>query len=301
MTGKYCILNGELTESSDARISPYDRGFMYGDGVFDTMSALKGVPFLFDEHIKRLYENLNNIEITLPYTSGGIHKMITSLIEKNGLSNKDSYVRTTVTRGLNAGTMFYPSKAPTLFITAAEVSDSVKDIRDNGIKCVISESQKLSKNPLNEIKSLNFLWSVMGAREAHRKGADECIFFNDNGFLAEGTTCNVFIVKDKAISTPTDDAGILPGITRGYLIGLLDAKGVTVTKKDITKDELMDADEVFITSSIRGVVPVISIGDKVFKKACTEEIQNIYFMGMVVTAQSSITGSNDNICQSTDD
>ena len=277
MAEKYCNLNGELKKRTKARVSPCDRAFLYGDGIFDTMSAPKGVPFLFDEHMQRLFNNLKQMEISIPFTKDELYKMITTLIKKNGFSDTDSRVRITVTRGEHTGEMFYPSTSPTLFIKVDAVPDNLNAIRKNGISCIISEVPKLSKNPLYKIKSTNYLWSILGIKEASLAGARDCLYFNNNGYLAEGTTSNVFIVKDKAIFTPPDDAGILPGITRSYLIGLLHNEGIEATKRNITKEELLDADEVFLTSSVRGVVPVSDIGGKSFKISYIRDIQNIYF------------------------
>ena len=277
MPSKYCIFNGELVEAEKGCISPYDRGFMLGDGVFDTMSAPKGVPFLFDEHMARLFDNMKKLEITLPYASKDLHGMISKLLDENGLAGTDSYVRTTVTRGINAGGMFYPSTTPTLVIIADRVPDNLDDVRDKGVTCIVSEVPKIVASPLNEIKSLNFMWSILGMKAAHEAGADECIFFNSDGLLAECCTSNIYIIKDKVILTPPESAGLLPGVTRDYLIALLGKSGITVQKRDITRDELLSADEVFLTSSLRGVVPVSSIEGKSYATVYIREIQNLYF------------------------
>lgn len=287
MAKKCCILNGKLKERASARVSPCDRAFLYGDAIFDTMSAPMGVPFLFDEHMERLFDSLQEVEITLPYSKEELYEMTTKLIDANELSGMDSFVRTTVTRGKHTGEMYFPSTKPTLFITADPVEENIDDVRKSGLRCVISTTPKQKKNPLYRIKSTSFLWSIMGIKEARLAGARESLFFNNEGCLAEGSTTNVFIIKDKKIFTPPDDAGILLGITRNYLIKLLRVKGIKVTKKDIIKQELIDADEVFLTSSVRGVVPVSDIGDKSFNISYTRDIQNIYF--------KSIYGNDFNI------
>jgi branched-subunit amino acid aminotransferase/4-amino-4-deoxychorismate lyase len=277
MTSEYCVLNGELIKTEDACISPFDRGFMYGDGIFDTMYAPKGVPFLFNEHMGRLFDNLRRMEITLSRSPDEMRGIITALITRNGLVGIDSFIRTTVTRGVNKGGMFYPSDEPTLFIFADEVPEGLDEIREKGRRCVTASFPKSVKNPVYGVKSLNFLWSIMGMGEAFHAGADECIFFNSNGHLAEGSTSNVFVVTGHEIATPGDESGILPGVTRDYLITLLEEEGIHVMKKDITRDALFASDEVFLTGSLRGVVPVTSIDGHEFKTVYSRDIQSIYF------------------------
>ncbi len=231
MRTEYCILNGDTIKCEDARISPFDRGFMYGDGVFDTIFVPKGVSFLFDEHITRLFDGMLKLGITLPYSKSTIYNMVNELVAKNALTGVDAYLRITVTRGKHSGKMYHPSEASTFFVIAAALPESVISARENGISCVISEAPKCGTNPIYGIKSLNFLWSILGMRQAIESNADECLFFNSDGYLAEGATSNVFIIKNGAISTPAIGSGILPGVTRDYLIKLLRQHGMSVSEK----------------------------------------------------------------------
>ncbi len=271
-----CILNGDVMELSQTGISPLDRGFMYGDGIFDTMFAPKGVPFLFDGHIKRLRDNLNLIDISLPYSDDDMKGMIGSLIRANGLTGTDTSVRTTVTRGVNMRRMFYPSDRPTLFIIARAVPESVSKVKDEGVRCTISDIARVASDPMYRIKSLNFLRYIMGIKAAQAAGVDDCIFFNTDGYVAECTTSNIFVIKGGEVFTPPDDAGLLPGITRDFVIALLEESRFCVQKRNITKDELFRADEVFLTSSVRGIVHVSSIDKATFSDNSVKTIQELY-------------------------
>ncbi len=281
MRTEYCILNGDIIKSEDARVSPFDRGFMYGDGVFDTIFAPKGVPFLFDEHITRLFDGMLKIGISMPHSKSTVYNMLTELVAKNALTGVDAYLRITVTRGKHSGKMYHPSFEPTLFVIAVALPESIISARENGISCVISEVPKCGTNPICGIKSLNFLWSILGMRQAIESNANECLFFNSDGYLAEGATSNVFIIKNGAISTPALDSGILPGVTRGYLIKLLRQGGMPVSERRIREEELLDADEVFITSAIRGVVAVNIIDDFQYRVKIVNKIKQLYFSSIV--------------------
>ncbi|MFC1856084.1 aminotransferase class IV [Thermodesulfobacteriota bacterium] len=277
MSNQFCILNGKLIKGSNACISPFDRGFMYGDGIFDTLFVRNGQLFLFDEHITRLLDNLSTISITHPYTIDMIRKMITELIDKNNLTETDAYVRTTITRGINAGQMFYKPTEPTLIILAGAVKETSIEQRENGVSCTISKIVRLSENPLSNIKSLNFLWSIYGMKQAAEESKDDCIFINDKGNITECSTSNIFIVKDGVVSTPYVNSGILPGVTRDYMIDLLKKNAIPTDERAISKEEMLNADELFLTSSVKGVTPVRSIGDLSFNNSFVKRVQDIYF------------------------
>jgi len=254
------FLNSGLVDEAMAVVSVYDHGFLYGDGIYETMRAYRGEVFGLDEHCRRLERSASLIGLTLPVRSF-ISEAIRQTVIANGL--KEAYVRVTVSRGKGPiGLDPALCKTPTFVVIAEEFHPYPEEYYSNGVKLVVSAVMRnhiMSINP--KIKSLNFLNNILAKIEAKTRGAYEAIMLNSEGYLAEGTVCNIFFVREGVVCTPSAEAGILDGITRELVIGLLREKGLHVTEGLFLPEELRQAEEVFITNTTAEVLPVSAVDD----------------------------------------
>lgn len=239
-------INNKFVDARDAKISVFDRGFLYGDGLFETMRAYRGSIFLLDRHLSRLFDSAKAIRMHIPYSKKALREASCDSIERNGL--KDAYIRITVTRG---GSVIILTKK----IKARPRSDYI-----NGISVKVSKIVLNENSPLAGKKSLNYLNYLLAKEDAMRDGCGEAILFNTKGDVAEGATSNIFLVKNKKLITPSLDSGILPGITRQTVIAIAKKMKISVIEKRVLPKELMSADEAFITNSIMELLPVKNIG-----------------------------------------
>jgi branched-chain amino acid aminotransferase len=255
-------INGEYLPKSKARISVYDHGFLYGDGVFEGIRAYQGRVFKLKEHVDRLYSSARAIMLEIPLKKEAMIKAVIETLKKNRL--EEAYIRLVVSRG--AGDLgLDPRKCPkptTIIITdRIRLHDGVA--KEKGITAIISW---VKRDPVDatshEIKSLNYLNSILAKIEANSAGADEAICLNKEGFVCEGVAENIFVVANGAIITPPTSTGALRGITRAVVIELAQKLGYTVTKKEITPSDLFIADEVFFTGTAAEVVPVREINKR---------------------------------------
>jgi len=206
-----CIyLNGDFVSREEAKISVFDRGFLYGDGLFETMRAYSGRVFMLDEHLSRLFNSLDKLRIPLKKDKEDLKSAIDRLIKLNRLS--DAYIRLTVSRGPHRGTLtFNDSYDPTVVIMAKEISPYPPEYYTQGVKVIISDIRQNSFSPLSQHKSLSYLNNILAKEEARIKGAFEAILLNSEGGVAEGATSNVFTVKSERIFTPPYPAIFCPG------------------------------------------------------------------------------------------
>jgi len=258
----YVYIDGEYFPKSDAKISVYDHGLLYGDGVFEGIRAYNGVVFKLKEHIERLYNSAHAIMLQIPLTKEEMIKAVLETLRKNEL--KDAYIRLVVTRGV--GDLGLDprkcSKASVIVIT-----DTIKlhrdEAKEKGVTAILSW---VKRDPVDatthEIKSLNYLNSIMAKIEANISGVDEAICLDKNGFVCEGVGENIFIVKNGRIATPPSYTGALPGITARAIIELARRLGYPVVETSITPYELFSADEVFFTGTAAEVVPVREINKR---------------------------------------
>jgi len=244
----------------EARVSVLDHGFLYGDGIYETMRVYEGVVFMIGEHIKRLEHSAFHIGLNLPKSPDEIKVSIYETLEANGL--KDAYLRLTVSRG-EGPIGLDPSLCPrpTYFILAEELKPYPQRFYNDGISAVITKTRRNLKEAINpQIKSLNFLNNILAKVEAIKARADEAIMLNHEGHLAEGTVTNIFFVRAKdggrAICTPSLDCGILEGITRNVVIELARRLDMRLIEGEFTEEDLHRAQEVFLTSTIMEVMPV---------------------------------------------
>jgi branched-chain amino acid aminotransferase group I len=276
--GKNLIyLNGSLLPRKGAKVSVFDRGFLYGDGAFETVRIYDGRPFMIDEHITRLLQGLKTLRFKkLP---AGLKVNALKLIEANKVGN--GVLRISVSRGeLTSGIDPSACKEPTVVITAKEGIPYPEDLYKKGYRAIIAKIRKDPRSPLCKVKSANFLTHILAKGEATDSGVDEAIMLNYEGFITEGTVSNAFIVKGEALLTPSLECGVLPGVTRKTVMELTKGIGLEVQEREVRPEELYDADEAFLTNSLMEAMPLTclekrAIGDGLPGKV-TLEIRRAY-------------------------
>ena len=274
MEREYLVyIDGEFYPKSEAKVSVYDHGFLYGDGVFEGIHAYNGVVFKLKEHIDRLYRSAHMIMLEIPLTKSEMIRTVLETLKKNDL--RDAYIRLLVTRGLG-DLGLDPSKCPkpsVFIITEETLTLYGEEGRERGLTAMISW---VKRDPVDatthEIKSLNYLNSVLAKIEANNAGVDEAIFLYRRGFICEGADGNIFAVRDNRLITPPRTTGILPGITREVVTRLAEKLGYPVEEKDITPSELLDADEVFLTGTAARIAPIREINKRIIGKGRTGSI-----------------------------
>ena len=248
-------IDGRFLPRSEAKISVYDHGLLYGDGVFEGIRAYNGLVFKLDEHIERLYHSAKSIELDIPMSQKDMKKTILETIRRNGL--RDAYVRVVVTRGVG-DLGLDPRKCPTPSVII--IADRITLWKEKSLKAVTASTRRNALTALNPmIKSLNYLNNILAKLEANRANVSEAIMLNQQGLVCEGTGDNIFIVKDKVIATPPPSASILVGVTRNAVIELAAKEGLRVEQRDITVHELYNADEAFFTGTAAEVTPLVEV------------------------------------------
>jgi len=257
-------IDGKYYPKSEAKISVYDHGLLYGDGVFEGIRAYHGIVFHLKEHIDRLYRSAHPILLKIPLTKSQLTEAVLKTLKKNNLAN--AYIRLVVTRGVG-DLGLDPRKCPkatVIIITESMLQLNSPEALANGITTTITW---VKRNPVDaathEIKSLNYLNSVLGKIEANNTGADEAICLNKTGYVCEGVGENIFIVRDGEIITPPVSSGALNGITRAVIIRLAKKLGIEVTERNITPNELFTADEAFFTGTAAEVAPIREVNKRV--------------------------------------
>ncbi len=257
-------LNNMLVPENKAVVSVFDHGFLYGDGVYETLRAYDGVLFKLNEHIERLFHSASLIKLKLPKTREEIGKSAYEALQANKL--KEAYVRITVSRG--AGPIGLDPRLcpkPTFVIIANPFKDYPPSYYKKGVKVAVVNTRRNFKGALDpQIKSLNFLNNVLAKTEAIDRRAYEAVMLNYRGHVAEGTISNIFFVKDKVIFTPSVEVGILDGITRRIIIDIASEIGIKVKEGRFRPDEIYKADEVFISNTTMEVMPVKEFDDAKF-------------------------------------
>jgi branched-chain amino acid aminotransferase len=248
----YVFLNERLVKEQEAKVSVNDHGFLYGDGVYETLRTFNGRVWQLKEHLKRLRMSASRLGIKVPWGNSQLEKFIVMTIAKNGF--KESRVRLTITRGENDYN-FMESKKPTLVIQVKELHEVDANLLQKGVNIVTLNLQRV----LPEVKSISLLPMIIATRAARSKKAYECLFVDSKKYVTEGSVSNVFIVRKNVLITPKN--GILPGTTRNFVLSLAKKRSITAVEKDFKLEELYGADEVFITNAPKGIVPVKKIDD----------------------------------------
>lgn len=250
------FLNNRLVSDKRALISVFDHGFLYGDGIYETLRVYNGIAFMIDEHIERLYRSASLISLKMRINHEMVKDAIYKTIRANRLS--DAVVRISISRGkgpIGLDPELCPE--PTFVIIAYSFKGHPTVNYQRGVKVAIVKTRRNFKGALNPmIKSLNFLNNILARIEAKEKGVYEAIMLNYKGYIAEGTISNIFFVKDDTLCTPSIDVGILDGITRGLIIEIARQKGIKVKEGRFRQQDIYDADEVFISSTTMELMPV---------------------------------------------
>lgn len=260
MSATVCV-NGRVTHERDAVISVFDHGFLYGEGIYETIRTYNGRPFLYERHMRRLRNSAAMLVLDLPFTDEQLAAEIDRTMAAATLDGGEAYIRVLVTRGI--GDLSYdPSAtpAPSVVIIVKRQIDPPPEAYSEGVEIAIVSVVRNHPDTVSPlIKSNNLLNSALGMQEALRRGAFEGLMRNYRGELTECTTSNIFVVRDGRVITPPLDAGLLAGITRGFIFDVGAHLGIEV-REDILRDQdLFAADEAFLTSTTREAVPVITV------------------------------------------
>lgn len=256
-------VDGKFLPESEAKVSVFDHGLLYGDGIFEGIRFYDGRVFRLEEHHDRLWDSARSICLEIPMSREAMTEALLETIRRNGL--RDGYIRQIVTRGVgNLGLNPAQCKRPTVIIIAATISLYPEKVYRSGLTIVTVPTRRAGAATLNPaVKSLNYLNNVMARIEANLVGADEALMLNDNGNVAECTADNVFIIKKGQIFTPPISAGALRGITRAVVFEIADEFGIKVTETDISRHDVFVADECFLTGTAAEIIPVIKADGRV--------------------------------------
>ena len=255
-------IDGEYYPKSQAKISVFDHGLLYGDGVFEGIREYNGVVFKLKEHVDRLYRSAHAIMLKIPIAKEEMTQAVVETLRKNKL--KDSYVRLVVTRGVgDLGLDPRKCPKPSIIIITDIIKLHAKGAKENGITAMFSW---VRRNPVDatthEIKSLNYLNSVLAKIEANANGVDEAICLESNGYIAEGVGENIFIVKNSEILTPPTSTGALAGITAEVVTKLAAELGIKLTVANLTPFMMFTADEAFFTGTAIEMVPIREVNKR---------------------------------------
>src|SRR6476469_4331562 len=259
-------VNGKITDQEHAVVSVFDHGFLYGEGVYETLRTYSGQPFLFDRHMRRLRKSASMLALSVPPANEDIDRRFRETMKAAGLGTqgREAYLRILVTRGI--GELTYDPAAcgdPTIVIIAKPHVDPPADAFARGVKVALVDIVRNHPGSVNPIiKSNNLLNNALAMQEAFKRGAFEGVMRNYRGELAECTTSNLFIVKNGAALTPPVDAGLLAGITREFLFEVGGRIGIPVREQVLRDTDLFDADEAFLTSTTRELVPITRVDDR---------------------------------------
>ena len=254
--GKYC-------DEKNAKISVFDHGLLYGDGIFEGIRAYNGRVFKLKEHIDRLFCSAKAILLDIPISHAEMMKAVVNTCRKNKL--RDGYIRLVVTRGIGTlGLNPNRCKRGSVIVIADKIQVYPKEMYDNGMAIVTVATTRNLHSALNPaIKSLNYLNNILAKIEANNAGVEEAIMLNSEGFVAECTADNIFILKGGKMYTPPLSAGALYGITRGVVMDMAQEAGVDVSEPNLTRYDVFNADECFLTGTGAELIPVTKVDGRV--------------------------------------
>jgi len=256
-------LNGKFVEQSKAVVSVFDHGLLYGDGVFEGIRSYDGLIFKLREHIDRLFESAHTIMLTIPLSKKELIDVVKQCLRVNRLRN--AYIRLVVTRG-EGDLGLDPRKClhPTVFVIADKIELYPKKLYEQGLSLITVATQRNVPEALNpQIKSLNYLNNILAKIEAINAGYQEAIMLSPSGYVTECTGENIFVVKGKQLLTPPPYIGVLRGITRRTVMELAQGRRLDVREELLTRHDLFNADEVFLTGTAAEIVPVVKIDGRV--------------------------------------
>lgn len=254
-------LNGRLVPRSEAKLSVFDHGFLYGYGLFETMRAYNGRVFRLDRHLTRLYRSAEILGLASRLAAFDLETACLEILQANEL--KEARLRLTVTAGEgdmtpDPGTC----SSLTVLVTAKNLVPLPPQKYELGFRAALSSVRRNSQSPLSRLKSSCYLDNILARMEAKAVGADEAILLNERGHLAEGSTSNIFVVSKGMLITPSLESGVLPGITREAVLEIAQASNIKTVERQVELRELTEAEEAFITNSILEIMPLTWFGGK---------------------------------------
>ena len=249
-------MDGDLVPTGEAKVSVYDHGLLYGDGVFEGIRAYNGRVFRLNEHLDRLYASAQGIQLEIPLDRAAMESAVLRTIAANELT--DAYVRLVVTRGVgDLGLDPRKCSAPTVFIIASTIQLYPPEVYETGLRLVSCRTLRTPASSLSpSVKSLNYLNNILAKLEVAHAGADEGIMLNQEGYVAECTADNIFLVRDGEVVTPPPEAGMLIGVTRNAVIEVTRAAGYVLREELFKLEDVMAADECFLTGTGAEIAPV---------------------------------------------
>jgi len=259
-------LNGRLISHSKAKLSSFDHGFLYGYGLFETMRAYQGYIFRLDQHLARLRRSAQSLGLThsiLHVVEGkqSLETACTAILEVNKL--KDARLRLTVSAG-EGDMMPDPGtcSSPTVLVTARNLIPLPPEKYESGFKATLSSLHRNSQSPLSRLKSTCYMENILARMAARATGCDEAILLNEQGYLAEGSTTNIFLMNNRELITPSLESGVLPGITREAVLEIARAANIKTMERQVELKELIEAEEAFVTNSILELMPLTLLDGK---------------------------------------
>jgi len=262
-SGLKIYIDGQFLDEANAKVSVFDHGLLYGDGIFEGIRAYNGRVFKLKEHIDRLFYSAKAILLNIPLSHAEIMRVVVDTCRQNGI--RDGYIRLLVTRGVG-GLGLNPNrcKKPSVIVIADKIQLYPAEMYERGLDIITVPTVRNLHSALNPaIKSLNYLNNILAKIEANNGGCEEAIMLNSEGYVSECTGDNIFIIKDGQMFTPPLSAGALYGITRGVVMELARLSGLPVSEPNLTRYDLFNADECFLTGTGAELIPVVKIDGRV--------------------------------------
>lgn len=256
-------INGKFYEKEDAKVSVFDHGFLYGDGIFEGIRLYSGNVFKLDRHVDRLFRSAKAIMLEMPYTKQEVIDAVCATCRENKLT--DAYIRLVVSRGMGAlGLSPRSCSNPQMVIIADQVQLYPQELYDNGLKAITVPTRRNSSAALPPmVKSLNYLNNILAKIEAQNLGYQECLLLNNEGYVAECSGDNVFVVYEGKIFTPPTACGSLSGMTRETVIEVARDMGYELIEKPLTRYDIWTADECFLTGTAAKLIPLVELDSRV--------------------------------------
>ena len=283
-------VNGRMSDQEHAVISVFDHGFLFGEGIYETLRTYNGQPFLFDRHMRRLRNSASMMALSVPLDDAAVDARFRETMRAASLGDapgREAYIRVLVTRGIGELT-YDPAATPTpsIVVIVKPLVEPAREVFERGVAVSlvpIVRNHPGSVNPI--IKSNNLLNNALAMQEAFRRGGYEGIMRNYRGELAECTQSNLFVVRNGEALTPPIDAGLLPGITRAFLFEVGAERGIPVREAVLRDDDLFGADEAFLTSTTREVVPIVKVDDRTIGRGVPGPVTGALLEGYRTKAQ----------------
>jgi branched-chain amino acid aminotransferase len=268
----YIYLNNSFVPKDEAKVSVFDHGLMYGDGIFETLRSYNGTVFRIDSHIDRLFGSAEMIRLAIPKGKNELKEIIYQSLKINRL--KEAYIRISITRGEGEiGLDPDLCKEPTIIVISKPFTPYQEEIYRKGVRIIISAVRRMPPEALDPaIKSLNFLNNILARISAKDKKAFDALMLNARGYVTETTTANIFMVKKGLLITPPLSSGILRGITRSAIILISRAIGTDLLEQDILPSDLYKADETFLTNTSLEIMPVVEVDGNLIRDGRPGEI-----------------------------